>query len=144
MKSYSIPFVILLFSFFPVLPSLAKESPLANEVQIRINTVIVSGPYDPNTDVSVAVQGLFQNSCYAWSRAEVRNIDDYNHEIKTFASVQQSPCLMILTPFEQEIHFGRLLSGEHNLKFLNGDGTYLEDSLSVNYTKDGINLGKPF
>jgi len=128
MKTYIIAVVILLLSSFP---SLAKESPLNNEVQANVNSVFIPGPFGTNADVYVIVRGLFQNSCYAWSRAEIRNLDYFNHEVKIFATVTQSPCVMVLIPFENEVRFGKLLTGEHKLRFINGDGTYLEDALTV-------------
>jgi len=38
---------------------------------------------------------------------------------------------MVLVPFTKEIRLGKLQTGKHALRFLNGDGTYLEKSLVV-------------
>jgi hypothetical protein len=45
--------------------------------------------------------------------------------------VSQGMCLMVLIPFQKDIRLGKLDSGEHQLKFLNGDGTYMERTLKV-------------
>jgi hypothetical protein len=38
---------------------------------------------------------------------------------------------MVLVPFTKEVKLGKLNSGKHTLKFLNGDGTYLEKTMAV-------------
>jgi hypothetical protein len=38
---------------------------------------------------------------------------------------------MVLIPFQKDVRLGQLPTGKHILKFLNGDGTYLEKSLVV-------------
>jgi hypothetical protein len=38
---------------------------------------------------------------------------------------------MVLVPFNKEVKLGKLNAGKHTLKFLNGDGTYLEKTLTI-------------
>ncbi|MFN3455360.1 MAG: hypothetical protein ACK41T_10410 [Pseudobdellovibrio sp.] len=122
-----IAMTMILTSFAAV----AADKPYEKEVQVGINGVFVPGGFDSSSDAYVVVNGIFQNGCYKWSRAEVSNTDEYNHEIKSIASVTQGMCIMVLVPFQKDVRLGKLSSGKHNLKFLNGDGTYLERSLVV-------------
>lgn len=108
-----------------------QQAPVEKEVQIGINGVYVPGGFDSASDVFVVVNGIFQNGCYKWKRAEVNHKDAYSHEIKSIASVSQGMCLMVLVPFQKEVRLGKFAAGKHTLKFENGDGTYLEKSLIV-------------
>lgn len=101
------------------------------EVQIGINGAFIPSGLRVDSDAYAVVNGIFQNGCYKWNRAEVTVIDDFNRDIKTFASVSQGMCIMVLIPFQKEIKLGKLNAGKHTLKFINGDGTYLEKTLVV-------------
>lgn len=101
------------------------------EVQIGINGVYVPAGLRADSDAFAVVNGIFQNGCYKWSHAEINADDEYNHTIKTFAKVSQGMCIMVLIPFQKEVRLGKLNPGKHTLKFLNGDGTYLEKVLVV-------------
>jgi hypothetical protein len=101
------------------------------EVAIGISGVFVPAGFDSSSDAYVIVNGVFQNGCYKWSRAERTKRDDFNHEIRSIATVTQGMCIMVLVPFQKEVRLGQLATGKHNLKFINGDGTYLEKSLVV-------------
>lgn len=111
--------------------SFASEAPAEKEVQIGISGVYVPGGFDSASDVYVVVNGIFQNGCYKWKRADVNHKDTYFHEIKSIASVSQGMCLMVLIPFQKEVRLGRFQSGKHVLHFDNGDGTYVQKSLVV-------------
>ncbi|KYG62816.1 hypothetical protein AZI87_16200 [Bdellovibrio bacteriovorus] len=114
------------------LNALAEQpAPVEKEVQIGINGVYVPGGFDSASDVFVVVNGIFQNGCYKWKRADVTHIDTYSHEIKSIASVSPGMCLMVLIPFQKEVRLGKFAAGKHVLRFENGDGTYLEKSLIV-------------
>lgn len=102
-----------------------------NEVQVGINGVFVPGGFDSSSDAYVVVSGVFQNGCYKWSRAERSTRDQFNHEIRSIAQVTPGMCIMVLVPFQKEVRLGQLPAGKHNLKFVNGDGTYLEKTLLV-------------
>ncbi|MEN0059435.1 MAG: hypothetical protein AAGB31_11420 [Bdellovibrio sp.] len=108
-----------------------QEAPVEKEVQIGLSGVYVPGGFDSASDVFVVVNGIFQNGCYRWKRADVDHRDTYFHEIKSVASVSQGMCLMVLVPFQKEVRLGRFVEGKHILRFDNGDGTYFEKSLIV-------------
>jgi hypothetical protein len=101
------------------------------EVEIGISGVFVPAGFDSGSDAYVVVNGVFQNGCYSWKRAEVTNVSEFSHEIKSVATVKQGMCIMVLIPFQKDIRLGKLSTGKHSLKFLSGDGTYLEKSLNV-------------
>lgn len=101
------------------------------EVDISISDAFVPGGFDSDADSYVVVNGVYPNGCYRWLRAEVTNKDTFNHDIKAIASVSQGLCIMVLVPFNHDVHLGKLASGEHTLKFLNGDGTYLQKTLKI-------------
>jgi hypothetical protein len=123
---------ILLTSVLLALPALAEIPPaLDKEIQIAINGVFVPGSFDSNTEAYVVVNGIFPNGCYKWNRAEINNVDTFNHEVVSIASVTQGMCIMVLVPFQKDVSLGKLATGEHTLKFLSNDGTYLEKNLIV-------------
>jgi hypothetical protein len=105
--------------------------PATRDVTIGVSDVFIPGGFDSEADAYVVASGIFPNGCYRWKNAEVKNVDTFNHEVKSTASVSQGMCLMVLVPFTKEIRLGKLASGNHKLKFVNGDGTYLEKSLKV-------------
>lgn len=109
----------------------AAIDPAPKEVQVGISGVFVPGGFDSTADAYVVVSGIFQNGCYKWNRAEKNSRDEFTHEIKTIATVTPGMCIMVLIPFQKEVRLGKLSSGEHNLRFLNGDGTYIEKKLLV-------------
>lgn len=109
----------------------AEEVPSTREVVVGVSDVFVPGGFDSEADAYVVASGIFPNGCYRWKGASVKNTDRYHHEIQSVATVSQGMCLMVLVPFTKEIRLGKLGSGEHKLKFINGDGTYLEKTLNI-------------
>lgn len=107
------------------------DTPAEKEVQVGINDVYVPSGFDSSSDVYVVTSGIFPNGCYKWKRADVSHKDAYTHEVKSVASVSQGMCIMVLVPFTKEVRLGRFEPGKHTLRFLNGDGTYLEKSVSI-------------
>lgn len=105
--------------------------PLEKEVTIGISGAYIPAGFDSYSDAYVIVNGVFQNGCYRWKKADVTDLDTTSHVIKSIATVNQGMCLMVLVPFQKEIHLGKLQSGKHHLRFVNGDGTYLEKSLMI-------------
>lgn len=101
------------------------------EVIVGINEAYIPGGFDIYSDTYVIASGIFPNGCYRWSRADIKHVDQYNHEIRSIANVQQGMCIMVLVPFNKEIKLGRFNAGKHTLKFVNGDGTYLEKTMVV-------------
>lgn len=125
-------FIVLITAILFGLVVFAEDSPIASkEVQIGVSGVFIPGAFDSSTEAYVVVNGVFQNGCYQWNRAEINNIDSFNHEVKTFANVAQGMCTMVLVPFLKDVRLGKLTAGQHNLKFLSSDGTYLERSLTI-------------
>ncbi|WP_415063618.1 hypothetical protein, partial [Bdellovibrio sp.] len=84
-----------------------QSAPVEKEVQIGISGVYVPGGFDSSSDVFVVVNGIFQNGCYKWKRADVSHQDAFSHEIKSIASVSQGMCLMVLIPFQKEVRLGK-------------------------------------
>lgn len=110
--------------------ALAEETQY-KDVQIGISDAFIPGGFDSNTDAYVVASGIFPNGCYRWKNADVNNTDLFTHEVKSFASVSQGMCIMVLVPFTKEVRLGKLATGKHTLKFMNGDGTYLVKSFQV-------------
>lgn len=113
------------------LPAFSETAPATKEVQIGINSVYVPGGFDSASDVFVVVNGIFPNGCYQWGRAEVNNTDTFHHEVRSIAAVSQGMCIMVLIPFQKEVRLGKFATGQHTLRFQNGDGTYLEKTMKV-------------
>lgn len=109
----------------------ADNQPAEKDVKIGITGVYVPGGFDSTSDSYVVVNGIFQNGCYKWKNADVVHKTATEHEITSIASVSQGMCIMVLIPFQKDIHLGQLAAGKHTLRFLNGDGTYLERSLNI-------------
>lgn len=109
----------------------AVAAPTTKDVAIGLNEVYVPGGFDSSADAYVVANGLFPNGCYSWKGADVKHVDTFNHEVQPYATVSQGMCIMVLVPFTKEIRIGKLASGKHNLKFLNGDGTYLLKTMSI-------------
>lgn len=107
------------------------DVPAEKEVQVGISGAFVPGGFDSASDTYVIVNGVFQNGCYKWKRADISTKDAYTHEIRSIATVTQGMCIMVLIPFQKDVRLGQLQSGKHTLRFLNGDGTYLEKSMVV-------------
>lgn len=109
----------------------AVAGPSTKDVAIGLNDVYVPGGFDSQADTYVVASGLFPNGCYSWSRADVKHVDTFTHEIRPYASVSQGMCIMVLIPFNKEIRLGKLATGSHNLRFVSGDGTYLEKMMKI-------------
>ncbi len=111
--------------------SKASEPPQEREVTIGISGAYIPAGFNSRSDAYVIVNGVFQNGCYKWKKAEIKKLDSFTHEVRSIASVSQGMCLMVLVPFQKEVRLGSLDSGKHLLRFINGDGTYLEKSMVV-------------
>ncbi|OFZ31084.1 MAG: hypothetical protein A2622_00325 [Bdellovibrionales bacterium RIFCSPHIGHO2_01_FULL_40_29] len=107
------------------------ETPAVRDVVISVSDAFVPGGFDSEADAYVIVNGLYPNGCYRWKTAEISNDDAFNHNIRSVASVSQGMCIMVLVPFTKEVRLGKLATGTHTLKFVNGDGTYLQKTLNV-------------
>lgn len=103
----------------------------AREVMVGINEAFIPGGFDSTSDAYVVVSGIYNNGCYRWSRAEIDHKSTYEHEVRTFANVSPGMCLMVLVPYQKEVRLGTLSSGDHKVRFVNGDGTYLEKNFQI-------------
>ncbi len=108
-----------------------EQPPAVKEVTISVTDAFIPGGFDSEADAYIVVNGLFPNGCYRWKSAEVTSEEPFNHNIRSVASVSQGMCIMVLVPFTKEVRLGKLASGTHTLKFLNGDGTFLQKTLSI-------------
>lgn len=132
MKSLSAIFLsLLLGSSSLALASTRSDEAAKREVVVGVSDAFVPGGFDSEADAYVVVSGIFQNGCYSWKRGDVTNKSEFEHEIRSIATVSQGMCLMVLIPFQKEVKLGKLPSGKHALRFMNGDGTYMEKSLVV-------------
>lgn len=109
----------------------ASAAPTEREIVVGLNDVYVPSGFDTASDVYVVANGIFPNGCYRWKRADVTHRDAFTHEVRSVASVSQGMCIMVLVPFTKEVQLGRFQAGKHLLRFLNGDGTYIEKSLNI-------------
>jgi len=104
--------------------------PKTVEQVVNISTALIPSGFDNSSPVAI-VSGLFPNSCYSWSRADVAHPTAFTHEVRNMANVQLGMCLMVMVPFAEEVELGRFAPGDHSIRFVNGDGTYLEKTLQV-------------
>ncbi len=102
------------------------------EVMIGISDAYIPTGLNSQSDAYVVVSGIFPNGCYRWSRAEVDHSSTAQlHQIQSFALVKPGMCLMVLVPFTKQITLGQMTQGTHTLRFLSGDGTYLEKHIEI-------------
>lgn len=130
MKSFLIRSVTALVCSFGIALN-TQAGPLTRDVVIGVNDVFIPPGFDSEADAFVVVSGIFPNGCYRWKDAKVKNLDNFNHEVTSVAEVSQGMCLQVLVPFSRDIKLGKLDSGEHTLKFMSGDGTYLEKKMVI-------------
>ena len=131
MERFSLAVMTLVLCFgFPNRASSSEDQP-EREVQVGISAVYVPSGFGIDSEVYVVASGVFPNDCYRWNRAEVSHVGEFVHEVKSIARVNQGLCLMVVVAFSREVKLGKFAAGTHILRFLNGDGTYLEKSLSV-------------
>ncbi len=116
---------------FAAAPGSARGADQDREVNVGVASVFVPSGFDSRSDVNVVASGMFPNTCYRWSRAEVAKGANDVLEVYTKAKVHDGMCLMMLVPFTNEVSLGRLGSGEHVVHFMGGDGTYLEKKIVI-------------
>jgi hypothetical protein len=109
----------------------AHANTATKDIVIALNDVYVPAGFDSQTDAYVVASGIFPNGCYRWKEAQVKNLSDFEHNITSYAAVSQGMCIQVLVPFSKDIRLGRLSSGTHTLRFMSGDGTYMEKNLVI-------------
>jgi hypothetical protein len=122
--------MILAATLITTAPAFAKDGEVHEKI-IGVNDVYVPSGFDSSSDSFVVVNGLFPHSCYKLKTVKVDNLTATLHEVTTTADVTEGLCLMVIVPFHKEVQLGRLAVGEHVLRFLNGDGTFMEKHLTI-------------
>jgi hypothetical protein len=110
---------------------LAASAVSSQQVMVGVSDAFIPSGFDTESDVFVVISGIFPNTCYTWQGAQVSRLESHLHEVRSFANVQQGICLQVLVPFQREVRLGRLAEGQHRVRFLSGDGTYLEKSFEI-------------
>ncbi len=132
MKKLKMPFFLSLSLIMLQIPLLASEPGfLTTEAVIHINEVYVPNDLSSEMESYVMIAGAYPNGCYRWKGSEMMSRDLYTHSIKPIAYVTQSYCIMVIIPFVQRIHLGKLVPGSHTLLFLNADGRYIVRTLEI-------------
>jgi hypothetical protein len=103
----------------------------SKDIVIAVNEAFIPEGLNSSSDSYVVVSGIFPNGCYKWKGADVKHETTYNHEITSIASVSQGMCIQVLIPFTKDVKLGQLAVGRHMLKFMSGDGTYMEKVLEI-------------
>lgn len=112
--------------------SYSLAAPTQVEVMIGVSDALIPGGFDAQSEVNVIVSGLFPNGCYRWKEARVNHLTaEKVHVISSYASVYQGMCPMVLVPYTKEVNLGQLGAGEHKIRFVNGDGTYMEKTVTL-------------
>lgn len=112
-------------------PPVMATAPETSEVMISIGDAYVPSGFDSNSEPFVVVSGFFPNTCYQWKEAVVSHSASNRHEIRSMGRINEGMCLMMLVPFTQEVQLGKLEKGDHELRFVNADGTYLEKHMII-------------
>jgi len=111
----------------------AEDEVTVVESTVGLTGAFVPGGFDSQSEVFVVVSGMFPNSCYAWSRAEVSMGENNTIDIQAKANITQGVlCYRFLQPYQKEVQIGQLSPGRYTLRFANGDGTYFQEPLVIN------------
>lgn len=108
----------------------AKEGE-THEQMVSIGDAYIPNGFDSSSDAFVVVNGLFPNSCYRFREAKVEHVGPALHEVRAYATVTEGLCLMVLVPYSKEVQLGKLSAGKHAIRFMNGDGTFWDKSLTI-------------
>ena len=102
------------------------------EMVINVSDALVPTEASANSNVKAVISGMFPNGCYAYNRAEVDNsAKDGIVRVKAVADVSQGMCIMALIPFTKEVMLGHFTPGQYTIRFINGDDTYQDRSLTI-------------
>ncbi|MBX3042033.1 MAG: hypothetical protein KF789_15105, partial [Bdellovibrionaceae bacterium] len=96
MKLFSLLLLPALFVFSSFASAEMPPTPADREVQIGITGVYAPGGFTASSEAFVVVNGVFQNGCYRWKKADVKHRDDFVHEIRSYAAVSPGMCIMVL------------------------------------------------
>lgn len=108
-----------------------EEQIQPREVTAVVSEAFVPSGFDSQSDTYVVVSGVFPNGCYKYKRSDVDHVSSKTHEVRVIATVKPGICPRMLIPFSEEVKLGKLESGKHAVKIVNGDGTYFEKQMNV-------------
>lgn len=108
----------------------AKEGDVHEKV-IGVNDAFIPSGFDSSSEAFVVVNGWFPHSCYKLKSATVNHVGPTLHEVSVNALVTEGLCLTVIIPFHKEVQLGKLAVGDHQIRFLAGDGTYMERHLVI-------------
>lgn len=100
-------------------------------VELRVSDAVIPTGQTSSTDSYVVVTGWFPNGCYTWAYAQTTNLPGNVTEVESFANVRSGMCPMVMIPFHQNVELGKLTAGIHFIRFINSDGTYLEEQMTI-------------
>ncbi len=123
-------FLFLAFVMMVSIPAFAKDGDPRQQM-IGVSDAFIPSGFDSSSEAFLVVSGIFPNGCYQYSNAKVDHVGPALHEVRTYATVTEGMCLMVLVPFQKEVQLGKLAVGSHSLRFVNGDGTYWEKNLTI-------------
>lgn len=129
MKLFSLMALAAALTFSPALTKAAEGD--VHEKTVTIGDVYIPSNFDSGSDAFVVVNGWFPHSCYKIKDVDVKNLSDKLHEITLTANVTEGMCLTVIVPFHKEVQLGKLSVGTHTLRFMNGEGSYMEKSLTI-------------
>jgi len=127
----SLLLVVGLLSALPVLAQSKVPGQKTRNVTVGVNEVYIPSRQNHREDAYVVASGFFPNGCYHWLGADVRSLSRNTHEVTAKAQVTQGMCIMVLIPYSKEVKLGNLERGEHQLRFMNGDGTFLQKTIKI-------------
>jgi len=110
--------------------AMAKDGDV-HEAVIGINDVYVPSGFDSSSDAFIVANGLFPHSCYKLKGADVEHVGQALHQVTVKANVTEGLCLTVMIPFHKEVQLGKLAVGDHAIRMMNGDGTYMEKHLTI-------------
>lgn len=100
-------------------------------VEIRVSDAIIPGGFNSNTEAYIIETGLFPNGCYSWAYANVTHLENNLTQVESFATVRSGMCPMVMIPYHKEVNLGKLTTGVHTIRFMNSDGTYLDEHMTI-------------
>jgi len=110
--------------------ALAKDGDVREKV-VGINDVYIPSGFDSRSDAFIVANGWFPHSCYKLKGAEVEHVGTALHQVTIKANVTEGLCLTVIIPFHKEVQLGKLAVGDHSIRMMNGDGTYMEKHLTI-------------
>jgi len=110
--------------------SFAKEGDVHERV-VGVSDAYIPSGFDSSSESFVVVNGWFPHSCYKLKNVKVDHVGPALHEVTTIANVTEGLCLTVIIPWHKEVQLGKLAEGEHQIHFMNGDGTYMERRITI-------------